>query len=376
MTTPIRVGIIGVGNIGTSHVARFQRGDIRSAELVGICDTSASVLARHPDLRGWSDASELIRSGAVDAIIVATPHYAHTPICIDALQYGLHVLVEKPLAVSTTDADRMLAAHTDPRQVFAIMFDKRTEPRYRQLRTLLRSGELGRIRRINWILTDWFRSDAYYASSSWRATWDGEGGGMLVNQLPHDLDLFQWLFGLPERVRAVCPIAKYHPIEVEDEVNALLEFADGATAVLVATTGEAPGTDRREIIGDNGRVLVGESLEFTKTAVATPEWNRTTTEFFTGPESEEHLIDFEGVGGRHTEVINRFIDAILNGTPLVADAIEGRASVELANAIILSSQLDQTVRLPLDSAAFDTWLRDKRHRADASRSMSRPGVRD
>ena len=358
---PVRFGIVGIGNIGTTHVERFRLGKIDGAELVAICDTSPAALARHPDVKGYRDSADLIRSGEVDALIIATPHYSHTTIGIDALQQGLHVLVEKPLSVHKADCERLLAAHTDSRQVFAVMFDTRTEPRYRQLRELVMGGQLGRIRRINWILTSWFRSDAYYASSDWRATWDGEGGGMLVNQLPHDLDLFQWIFGLPTRVRAFCPIGKYHPIEVEDEVNALLEFADGTTAVLVATTGEAPGTDRREVIGDNGRVLVyPDRLEFTRNVVPTSEFNRTTTESFASPDSEEIQIPVLGAAGRHTEVINQFVDSIVNGTSLVAEAAEGTASVELANAIILSSQLDRTIELPLDATLFEEWLTTKR----------------
>lgn len=359
--TDIRVGIIGIGNIGTTHVARFERGDIEHARLVGICDSDPAALARHPDLRGWADSAAMISSGEVDAVIIATPHYLHTPIAVDALSHGLHVLVEKPLAVDQADCDVMTAAHTDPAQVFAVMFDTRTEPRYRRLRELIMSGELGPIRRINWILTAWFRSNAYYSSSSWRATWGGEGGGMLVNQLPHDLDLFQWLFGLPQRVRALCPIGKYHPIEVEDEVNALLEFADGSTAVLVATTGEAPGTDRREIIFDGGRVVVHpDRLEVTRTAVPTSQWNATTDKIFGGPATTEETIEVEGPGGHHTEVINAFVATIRGEGELIAEAAEGRASVALANAIILSSDLDRTVELPLDPATFAQWLAGKR----------------
>jgi predicted dehydrogenase len=376
--TDVRFGIIGIGNIGTTHVARFERGDIAHARLVGICDSDPAALARHPHLKGWSDSAAMIASGEVDAVIIATPHYAHTPISIDALNHGLHVLVEKPLAVHQADCDRMIAAHTDPDQVFAVMFDTRTEPRYRKLRELIQSGQLGRIRRINWILTTWFRSNAYYRSSNWRATWGGEGGGMLVNQLPHDLDLFQWLFGLPRRVRAFCPIGKYHPIEVEDEVNALLEFADGSTAVLVATTGEAPGTDRREIIGDNGRVVVyPDRLEFTRTTVPTSEWNATTEKSFGGPESTLETIGIDGKAGRHTEVINAFVAAILGNGSLIAEASEGRASVSLANAIILSSELDRTVELPLDPATFEQWLAGKRESStfDANATSS-GGVAD
>jgi predicted dehydrogenase len=240
------------------------------------------------------------------------------------------------------------------------MFDTRTEPRYKKVRELVQSGELGAIRRINWILTAWFRSNAYYASSAWRATWAGEGGGMLVNQLPHDLDLFQWIFGLPKRVRAFCPLGKYHPIEVEDEVNALLEFADGATAVLVATTGEAPGTDRREIIGDRGRLIIhADHLEFTRNEIAADEYNRTTKERFGTPSTWEIKIPVKGQAGRHTEVIQAFVNAIREGTPLIAGAYEGLASIELANAITLASALDKTVELPLDAKQYEAFLREK-----------------
>lgn len=357
---PIRIGIIGLGNIGTTHVQRFLDGKVPGAVLAAMCDASPAALARFPQVKGWTSSADLIRSGEIDALIIATPHFLHTAVGIDALRHGLHVLCEKPLAVHKADCERLLAAHTNPKQVFGVMFDTRTEPRYRQLRDFIRSGQLGRIRRINWILTGWFRSNTYYASSAWRATWAGEGGGMLVNQLPHDLDLFQWIFGLPKRVRAFCPIGKYHPIEVEDEVNALLEFADGATAVLVASTGEAPGTDRREVVGDHGRIIVhADRLEFTRNLVPADEFCRTTKELWAKPAAEEIVLPVTGTAGRHTEVINQFVQAIITGTPLVAQAVEGTASVELANAIILSSQEDRTVELPLDAAAFETFLAAK-----------------
>ncbi|MBC8041278.1 MAG: Gfo/Idh/MocA family oxidoreductase [Opitutaceae bacterium] len=358
---PIRFGIVGLGNIGGTHVKRFLNNEIPGTILAGVCDSDPSVLANYPALKTWESSAELIRSGEIDALIIAVPHYDHVTIGIDALNNGLHVLCEKPLAVHKADAQRLLAAHTNPKQIFAAMFDTRTEPRYQALKDFIATGQLGPIRRINWILTTWFRSNAYYASSAWRATWDGEGGGMLVNQLPHDLDLFQWLFGLPKRVRAHCPIGKYHPIEVEDEVNALFEYADGTTGVLVATTGECPGVDRREIIGDFGRVIVNaDHLEFTRTVVPTSEFTRTTKELWGRPDSEVIKIPVTGTAGRHSEVIRQFVAAISEGKPLVAQAAEGLNSVELANAIILSSQLDRTVELPLDAAAFEAWLNTKR----------------
>ena len=359
--TSVRFGIVGMGNMGSAHARSFLEGAIPGAELVALCDADPARLKRFPQVKGWCDSSAMIRSGEIEALLIATPHYAHVPIGIDALDHGLHVLCEKPLAVHVADCERLLAAHTNPRQVFGIMFNARTVQRYQKLRALVRSGELGRIRRINWILTEWFRSDAYYRSSGWRATWDGEGGGMLVNQLPHDLDLFQWIFGMPKRVRAYCPVGKYHDIEVEDEVNALLEFEDGATAVIVAATGEAPGTDRREIVGDRGRVVVfPDHLEFTRTKVSVEEFCRTTSDGFAKPESEVFQIPVEGTPGGHTEVIQRFVCAIREGTPLSAGAAEGIPSVALANAIILSSLEDRTVELPLDPAAFEVMLNERR----------------
>ena len=366
-----RIGIVGVGNIGSHHTRNLLANKVPNAELAALCDINPAKMEGFPGIRHFVKSRQLLRSGLIDALIVATPHFSHVPIGIDALESGLHVLVEKPLTVQKADCEKLLAAHRDPKQVFAIMFDTRTEPRFIALRKTVQSGELGRIRRINWIMTDWFRSDAYYASSSWRATWAGEGGGMLVNQLPHDLDLFQWIFGLPARVRAFCPIGKYHGIEVEDEVNAILEFEDGATAILVATTGEAPGTDRREVVGEWGRVLVHpDHLQFTKNAVSSAEYCRTTAESFGKPDAAEVAIPVSGEAGRHVAILQNFVDAIQNGAPLIAPACEGIRGAELANAIILASQTDKTVELPLDAAAFSRFLRRKirgsQRKADAA----------
>ncbi len=357
---PIRIGIVGIGNIGAFHTNNFLEGKVANVELTAICDINPAALARFPNVKHFFRSEDLIRSGEIDGILIATPHYFHTTIGIAALQQGLHVLVEKPISVHKADCERLIAAHQNPKQVFAAMFDTRTEPRYIKLRELVQSGELGQIKRINWILTNWFRSDAYYASSNWRATWAGEGGGILVNQLPHDLDLLQWIFGMPSRVRGFCGIGRYHDIEVEDEINAYLEYPNGATALLTATTGEAPGTDRREVVGDRGRVIVhADRLEFTRTETPTSEFCRTTPQSFATPGSWEISIPIHGKAGRHVEVIQRFVNAIQNGAPLVARAEEGIASVELANAILYSSMTEQTVELPLDGAAYEAFLKTK-----------------
>ena len=200
----LRLGIIGLGNMGSGHAASIQAGNIPRCRLAAVCDLEAGKLAKYTGIPGYTDSDALIRSGEVDAVLVATPHFAHTTIGAAALKAGLHVLVEKPISVHKADCERLIAAHRSKKQVFAAMFNQRTDSVYQKIRELVKGGELGRIRRVTWTITDWFRSEAYYASGGWRATWAGEGGGVLLNQCPHNLDLYQWIFGMPSKVRGFC----------------------------------------------------------------------------------------------------------------------------------------------------------------------------
>ncbi len=240
------------------------------------------------------------------------------------------------------------------------MFNHRTDPRYRRLRALLQSGELGPVRRVAWTVTDWFRTDAYYASGGWRASWAGEGGGVLLNQCPHNLDLWWWLFGQPSRVRAFCALGRYHPIEVEDDVSAFFEYADGTTGTFVTSTGEAPGTNRLEVAAERGRVVLeGGQLSYWRNETASSEFCRTSQAGFARPEAwEVRLPEARGAGGQHNEIIANFVAAILDGSPLLAPAAEGLHSVELANAMIYSSLQQQTVELPLDPAVYEARLQE------------------
>jgi predicted dehydrogenase len=354
------MGIIGLGNMGTGHADKIVSGQISRCEIAAVCDPDLEKLARFPNARAFTRSEELIRSGAVDAVLIATPHYDHTTIGIDALQCGLHVLVEKPISVHKADGERLIAAPQNPKQVFAAMFNQRTDPYYQKVRELIRQGELGSIRRINWIITNWFRTEMYYKLGSWRATWAGEGGGVLLNQCPHNLDLFQWFFGMPKRVRGFCGIGRYHDIEVEDDVTAYFDYTDGATAVFVASTGEAPGTNRLEIAAENGKlVFENDALVFTRNEVPVSEFSHTSTKAFATPATKDLKFSFPDHGGQHVAVLQNFIDAILDGQPLIAPASEGLQSVELANAILFSSALNQTVELPLDAAAYERHLKGK-----------------
>jgi predicted dehydrogenase len=356
----VRLGIIGVGNMGGVHARNI--GKLREVKLAAICDTDQSKadrVAAEVGCAAFYDASTLIGSGAVDAVLIATPHYSHTTIGIEAFAKGLHVLVEKPISVHKADCERLIAAHKRSKKlVFCAMFMQRTDPHYQKIRTLVKSGELGELRRMSWIITNWFRSDAYYASGGWRATWKGEGGGVLLNQCPHNLDLMQWMCGMPRRVTGYCSIGKWHDIEVEDEVTAYLEYPNGATGVFVTSTGEAPGTNRLEICGERGKVVLeNDAIRFTRNEVEMSRFRRTTKESFAAPATWDVAIPVSGNGGQHNEIIQNFVDSIIHGAKLIAPAEEGINSVELANAMLFSSMTGTPVDLPLDGAAHERLLK-------------------
>jgi predicted dehydrogenase len=362
----VRLGIVGMGNIGRYHADYLLKGRISRCKLVAVCDPVAP-LDRYAPLQTLQDAGALIRSGDVDALIIATPHFQHTTLGIEAIEAGLHVLVEKPISSHKADAERLIAAHQRrPDRVFAGMFQLRTEPRYRRIQHLIQSGELGRILRISWIITDWFRTEAYYASGGWRATWKGEGGGVLLNQCLHNLDTLQWLCGMPSSVRGFAQLGRFHDIEVEDNVTAYLEWANGATGVFITSTGEAPGSNRFEIAGSRGRVVLENNrLTFTRNEADALEFCRTSKSGFAKPEVWNADLPFQDADTPHAIVTQNFVDAILDGTPLIAPGAEGLHSVELANVILHSALRGQTVALPMDSAAWEqqlqTLIAESRH---------------
>lgn len=354
----VRLGIIGLGNMGSAHARSLLAGKIDRVDLVAICDIDRKRLTPFPELKHFKSSDELIASGDVDAVIVATPHYDHTTIGAASLKAGLHTLVEKPISVHKADAERLIAAYTDKKVVFSAMFNQRTDPHYTKVKDMIVNGELGKVRRVNWIITSWFRPENYYASGGWRATWAGEGGGVLLNQCPHNLDLYQWLFGMPDRVRGFCQFGRYHNIEVEDDVTAYFEYNDGTTGVFITSTGEAPGTNRLEISAERGRVVIDENgISFKRNVVPMSEFSATSSSMFGKPETWEVKIPVQGSGGQHNEILQNFVDAVLDGTELIAPAVEGIHSVELGNAILLSAFTDKTVELPLSGRAYERRLK-------------------
>ena len=354
----VRLGIIGMGNIGRFHAEYLLAGKVSRLQVTALCSSSPAKLERYRPVPIFGDATELIRSGTVDAVLIATPHPQHPAQGIAALAAGLHVMVEKPIASHKADAERLLAAAAaHPDRVFGAMFQLRAEPRYAKLRRLILDGELGQIVRVNWIITDWFRTDAYYASGGWRATWRGEGGGVLLNQCLHQLDTLQWLLGMPARVRGFCRLGRYHPIEVEDDVTVYLEWPNGATGVFISSTGEAPGSNRFEICGTRGRVVLeNNQLAFTRNDADMIEFSRAAVTGFGRPEVSTVGIPFENAPAPHATLMQSFVDAILDGSPLEVPGRDGIHSVELANVMLQSSLLNQTIELPMDSAAYEQGL--------------------
>jgi len=245
-------------------------------------------------------------------------------------------------------------------KVFGIMYNQRTNPVYQKLRDLIKSGELGEIKRIIWIITNWYRSQSYYDSGGWRATWAGEGGGVLINQCPHNLDLWQWICGMPKRVRGFCYYGKYHDIEVEDDVTAYMEYENGATGLFITTTGEAPGTNRWEISGDRGKIVVEDGkLTFWRLRVPERQFNREYKGGFGAPECWKCEVPTPGTETAHRGITANWVNAILKGTPLLAPGVEGINGLTISNAIHLSSWLDEWVEIPFDEDLFYEKLKER-----------------
>ena len=356
----VRLGIIGMGNIGQHHAGYLSAGKISRAELVAVSDAVPGKLEKYKPLKIFTEGEDLIGSGLVDAVIIATPHYQHTTLGIAALRQGIHAMVEKPISAHKADAERLIAAHRkNSKLVFAGMFQLRAEPRYLKIQKLIQSGDLGEIVRMSWIMTDWFRTEAYYASGGWRATWKGEGGGVLLNQCLHNLDVMQWLLGMPARVRGFCQLGRFHDIEVEDNVSAYLEYRNGATGTFVSSTGEAPGSNRFEIVGTRGKlVLERDKLLFTRNDADMTHFSKSAKLGFAKPDVWHAEIPFENAPNPHAILVQNFVNAILDQEPLIAPGEEGIHSVELANVILYSSLIGETIKMPMDSLAYEKKLNE------------------
>jgi len=358
----IRVGIIGIGNMGSAHASCVAGGKIEGMELVAVCDTVAArqeyCRKTFPQAEVYDDYRELLQNQTVDAVIIAVPHPLHSEVASAALKAGKHVLLEKPVDIAVSKAKELNKVAEATGKVFGIMFNQRTNDLFQQAREIIRSGQLGELKRSVWIITNWYRTQHYYDSGSWRATWAGEGGGVLLNQAPHNLDLWQWICGMPSEVTGFCDIAKYHSIEVEDDVTIFVRYPNGATGTFITSTGEAPGTNRLEITGTLGKIILENGL--------LKWWKLKSPEPQVRVESQKNFeiipADYVEIKPRfeesaHAGILQNFTNAILYGEPLLAPGIEGINELTISNAAYLSSwRGSRPVKLPLDCKAFDKKL--------------------
>ena len=354
----IRMGIIGIGNMGSAHAKNIVEGKCPEIELAAVCDIN-------PDRLHWAqenlpatverfdDAIKMMESGKIDAVIVSIPHYFHPRYAMEGFKHHLHVMCEKPAGVYTKQVREMNEAAAKADVTFAMMFNQRTNCVYRKMKEIVESGEMGALRRANWIITNWYRPQAYYDSGAWRATWSGEGGGVLLNQCPHQLDMYQWICGLPVKVDAHLHFGKWHDIEVEDDVTAYMEFENGATGVFITSTGDAPGSNRFELTLDKGKLVVeNDKLYKYELDVPEPEFSKTNKVPFGQPKVTYSEVETDGQNPQHVGVLNAFAAHILHGAPLVAEGVEGIRGLTLSNAMHLSCFLGHPVEIPFDEDVY------------------------
>ena len=382
MDKKIRLGIIGIGNMGTGHAGNFLDGKCPDFEWVAAADTNPERLAWAKEVLSdkvtyFDDAMAMLDSGLIDACMICVPHYDHPKYAMACMKRSIHVMVEKPAGVYTKQVREMNEeAQKHPDVVFGMMFNQRTNCLYRKMRELVQSGKYGRIRRTNWIITNWYRPQAYYDSGNWRATWSGEGGGVLLNQCPHQLDLWQWICGMPVKVFSQMRFGQWHDIEVEDDVTTYVEYADGATGVFVTTTGDAHGTNRFEVQMDKAQIIVEkDQLQLLEFEVSEPEWSGTNKIPFATMPAKAVEVETDGLNPQHVGVVNAWGGAILRGEPLVAGGEEGIHGLMLSNAMHLSAFLGKPVELPLDEELFYEELQ-KRVAASTRKPTGKPVYAD
>lgn len=360
----IRLGIIGLGNMGASHAKKIFAGECPEITLTAVCDLKPEKAEwtkqkLGEDVAFFTDAQEMFNSGLIDSVVVAIPHYDHPTYAIAAMRAGLHVMIEKPAGVYTKQVLEMNKVANECNVVFAIMMNQRTNCIYRKMREIVKSGEMGAIRRTSWIITNWYRPQAYYDSGDWRATWSGEGGGVLLNQCPHNLDLWQWICGMPKTVDAKLHYGKWHDIEVEDDVSVYVEYENGATGTFITTTGDTPGTNRFEITLEKGKLIAEiegkESRLYMYKCdenMTEPEFSATNTAPFGHMKFTMTEVETDGENPQHMGVMRAFAANILHGEPLVADGREGINGLTLSNAMHLSSFIGKSI----DIDTFDHEL--------------------
>ena len=354
----LRYGVIGAGVIAPLHLQAIAAlDDVELAGISALDREAAAALAREAGCASFADHRELLALEP-DVVVVCTPHPSHPALTIEALEAGAHVLVEKPLAPEAREGDAMIEAADRTGRLLGVCFQQRFRPVIAAAHGLLAAGRLGELVRVS-IVDPLYRPNAYYGTAGWRGTWEGEGGGVLMNQAPHTLDLLCHLAGPPATVWGVSR-RRAQPMEAEDTATALLEYANGALGTLAVSTTE-PGVQRIELVGDRGRIeIVGETIAFERFEPPLSEHLRTATEMFEQPAIVSESVELPPGRGDHFDVHEDFAAAIRTSAAPRVPARDALWPLELANAIVLSSHAGHAVPLPVDRDAYASLLADLR----------------
>ena len=372
--------VIGVGRMGTVHAMNLYFRRVRGARLYAVCDTDPAALAkaakRFPRAKRFSDVGSLLSDGKVEAVVIATPHYAHADIAVACLEKGVHVLVEKPLSVTAADARRVIdASKRNPKTVAAVMLNQRTNPLYKRARRLVRSGKLGEIQRAQFVVTGWYRSQAYYNQGGWRASICGEGGGTLINQCVHQLDIMQWVLGMPDTVSAEM-FTKGRDIFTENDVTAVFGYGRDVRCAFFATTHQLHRPDTLETTGTHGTHATANL--------------RMTVEMFRKDEREVNAETVKGYGrtggyklryghkagfalgilkgGQQKNILVNFAAAIAGRKKLISPIEDGLASVEIINAVYAGGWTGKKAKIPFDAEEYKALLNEKREEEIAAKA--------
>ena len=365
----VRYGIIGLGNQGSSYMYNiFDKNKIEGAVVSACCDNNPAKIeamkakTTNKDVVYFADYKEMLDSGLVDAVLVEVPHYQHPEMVMESLKRDIHVISEKPAGVYTKQVKEMNEFAKDKKAFFGMMFNQRTNCLYRKMKEMIADGAIGELQRVNWVITNWFRTQNYYDSGAWRATWRGEGGGVLFNQCHHQIDLVQWVVGeMPVSVTAQLSYGRWHDIEVEDDVTAIFKYKNGATGVFVTSTSESPGVNRFEVSGTKGRLVAEEGkLIYYKNKIDTLEQIKNATEGFVAPNFEKIEVETDGKNPQHAGIIQNFTNAILGKEEVFALGVDGYNGVALMDAMQLSGWKNGAeVPLPFDDDEYLAILNEK-----------------
>ncbi len=370
-----KVGVIGIGNIGFAHAQSIYNNEIDGFSLAAVCDINVNVKETVDeylkDVRFFEKYEDLLDLADIDTVIIATPHPLHSEIAIKAFQKGKNVLVEKPIDISVSKVKLLNKEAQKSGKKFAVMFNQRTGKLFKKAKEIVDSKDLGELKRSVWLITNWYRSQRYYDSGNWRATWAGEGGGVLVNQAPHQLDIWQWICGMPISVTAFCDEGKYHNIEVEDNATIYVKFQNGADGVFITSTGEYPGTNRLEISGSKGKlVLENGVLKWWKLSKDEREYCFEKEKSDSLDYSYEEIV-LEDTASGHKQILQNFANAILKGEELIAPGYEGINEVTIQNAAYLSSWKGSVpINIPFDEEEFDSILEKKQENSSFSHASN------